>query len=231
MCISDYRRIARENLSGNWKSAIGTAIVASLLGGLLTGASFLFSIRINLDEQGIRTIKEIFPHILEIATVTGAISSVLGIVSFILGGVIQLGYAKYLLKQHDHREPKFNDLFSMFDQFGAGFCQALLRGLYIFLWSLLFVIPGIVASYRYAMTPFIMAENPELSASEAITLSKHMMNGRKWELFCLDFSFIGWSILCGLTLNLGYIFLNPYCNAAHAAFYRNLTQQTPGDIL
>lgn len=227
MFAKDYRRIARENLQGNWKTSVLTAMVACLLGGLITGSSFIPNIRMNLDEQGLRTLYQLAPFILKLATVTGMIVSVLALPCFILGGVIQLGYASYLLKQHDRTEFRFNDLFSKFDHFGAGFCQAFLRGLYTFLWSLLFVIPGIIATYRYAMTPFIMAEHPEMTASEAIRASKQMMVGHKWELFCLDFSFLGWNLLCGLTLNLGNIFLNPYTNAAHAAFYRNISARDP----
>ena len=77
------------------------------------------------------------------------------------------------------------------------------------------------------MTPFIMAEHPELTASEAIAASKKMMKDNKWALFCLDFSFIGWGILCALSLNIGHIWLNPYRNAAYAAFYRRVSVSDP----
>ena len=73
------------------------------------------------------------------------------------------------------------------------------------------------------MTPFIMAENPEMSASEAITASKELMDGHKGELFTLDLTFIGWGLLAALTLNLGNLALNPHHNAAYAAFYTDLT--------
>jgi uncharacterized membrane protein len=71
------------------------------------------------------------------------------------------------------------------------------------------------------MTPFIMAEHPEMTAKEAITASKHAMDGHKFELFCLGFSFIGWGILAILTLGIGFIFLSPYIEASWAAFYRD----------
>lgn len=133
-----------------------------------------------------------------------------------------MGYCRFLLRQHDGQSVEFGDLFSQFDRFGAGFAQRFLRNLYVFLWSLLFIIPGIVKSYAYSMTPFIMAEHPDLTASRAIELSIQMMDGHKTDLFILDLSFLGWSILAILTGNLGYLFLNPYENAAHAAFYRQL---------
>lgn len=88
--------------------------------------------------------------------------------------------------------------------------------------QLLLIIPGIMASYSYAMTGYILAEHPELTASEAIAQSKDMMAGNRWRLFCLQFSFIGWDILCALTLGIGNLALRPYRHAAEAAFYREL---------
>ena len=73
------------------------------------------------------------------------------------------------------------------------------------------------------MTPFIMAENPDLSANDAITISTELMEGHKGELFTLDLTFLGWDILAAITCNIGYLALNPYKNAAYAAFYRDLT--------
>ena len=77
----------------------------------------------------------------------------------------------------------------------------------VMLWSILFVIPGYIALYRYAMTPYIMAENENLSVMEAITESKRIMMGNKWRLFCLDLSFLGWELLGILTLGIGFFSL------------------------
>ena len=227
MFAKDYRELARENLRGNWKPSVITAMIACLLGGLIVGSNFFPEFEFKIEDQNFRDLSEFLSFTISNFGVIFSLVSALNLLHFILGGVIQLGYAQYLLNQHDRREFKINDLFSKFDCFGAGFCQNFLRGLYVFLWSLLFVIPGIIAEYRYAMTPFIMAEHPELTASEAIKISKKMMQGNKWELFCLRFSFIGWILLCGLTLNIGCIFLNPYINAAEAAFYRKVSAYTP----
>ena len=95
--------------------------------------------------------------------------------------------------------------------------------MYVLLWSLLFIIPGIIATYSYAMTEFILAEHPELTASEAIARSKEMMSGNRWCLFCLHFSFIGWDILSSLTLGIGNLWLHPYKQAANAVFYREIS--------
>lgn len=216
MNSSDYRRIARNNLQGNWGQAILAAFLAALLGGLLIGSGF--ELNIKLDEETYSRIYEIAGGYLRITATAG---SFLSLVHFILGGVIRQGYCQYLLKQYDGKNPEINDLFSQFHRFGDGFCLALLQGLYIFLWSLLFVIPGIVAIYRYAMAPFVLLENPDMTASEAIAASKQMMDGHKGELFILRLSFFGWILLGAFTLGIGYLWLNPYMNAAEAAFFRS----------
>lgn len=213
-----FRARARAVLQNSWGVSIGAAAVGYLLGGLIVGASFLPNFQSDLAE--------LLDISFETPYLAVQITSLLSLVSFIIGGVIQLGYVKFLLSQHDGKPYEFNDLFSQFDRFGDGFVQSFLRSLYITLWTLLFIIPGIIAGYSYAMTPFLMAENPELSASQAIAASKEMMKGHKGELFALDLSFIGWALLCILTLNIGNLWLNPYRNAAYAAFYRELQAQT-----
>lgn len=218
MFASDHRQVARDNLQGNWGLSIGVAAMAVILGGCVAGSSFLP--KLNIDLKSISLSDLTLP--LRNATLS---LSMLGIISFILGGVLELGHARYLLDQHEHRELRFDTLFSMFHYFGTGFCQQFLRSLYIALWSLLLVFPGAIASYRYAMTPFILAEHPDMTASDAIKASSDLMAGHKWELFCLDLSFLGWIILCAITANLGNLALNPYRSAARASFYRELCRE------
>jgi len=231
MEAKQIRALARERLQGSWGISIGVAALACLLGGLLIGGSFLPEVEIREQVESVRSanIGEIFGYAFQNAYGAGLfgygiLASLLGFASFLLGGVLQLGYAKFLLKQYYGQDLEFNDLFSEFDRFGTGFAQAFLRGLYVMLWSLLLIVPGIIASYRYAMTPFILIDHPELTASQAIERSKAMMNGHKGELFYLDLTFIGWGILAGLTMNLGHLALNPYRNAAYAVFYKDLTR-------
>lgn len=220
MTYSDIRRVARENLSGNWGLSIGACLLAAIMGGMLIGSSFLPQLNIHLENQDIESWEEFFR--VTLGSTTFSVNTI-NLVHFILGGVIQLGYAQFLLKQYNRANFEVKDLFSQFERFGQAFLQRFLRILYTSLWSLLFIIPGIVKSYAYAMTPFIMAENPEMAASEAITASKEMMDGHKGELFTLDLTFIGWDLLCLLTLNIGHLWLNPYKNAAYAVFYKDLT--------
>lgn len=220
------RARARENLRNNWGLSIAVAVVASLLGGLITGTSFLPELKYDIPLDHFPILQKYMSQWnqgLHIGSFTlNFRAGIFGFAAFLLGGVLQIGYADYLLKQQDGKETNFRDLFSRFDHFGTGFAQQFLRGLYIALWSLLFIIPGIIKGYSYAMTPFILAEHPNLTASQAIDLSKDLMDGHKGELFVLDLSFLGWIILATLTLNLGHIALNPYRNAAYAAFYRQL---------
>ena len=77
------------------------------------------------------------------------------------------------------------------------------------------------------MTPFILAEHPEMTANEAISASKELMRGNRWRLFCLEFSFIGWQLLCLLTVGIGYLWLKPYESTARAVFYREISSSGP----
>ena len=97
-----------------------------------------------------------------------------------------------------------------------------LMNLFIFLWSLLFIIPGIVKAFSYALTPFILEERPELGANEAIDHSRAMMKGHKFDLFWLLLSFIGWGILCMFTFGIGFLWLAPYMQTSFAAFYEDV---------
>lgn len=222
------RSRARAVLAGHWGISMGVAALAALLGGLLTGSSFLPNISYQIPIR-IPVLEELSAVLREGARMgrfTFSVrSGVFGLAAFILGGTLQLGYARFLLKQHDGQEAEFNDLFSQFDRFGTGFAQHFLRGLYVALWSILLVIPGIMKHYSYAMTPFILAEHPELTATQAIDWSQELMDGHKMDLFILDLTFIGWGILAGMLWNLGYLALNPYKNASHAAFYRLLLEE------
>ncbi len=216
MRARDYREIARNNLDGKWGIAVLVSFLATLLGGSLTGGSS----SLNIDAETIAQLPESVQSVFLMLLYLGMI---LGLVQFLIGGVIRQGYAIFLLKQHDGQNPDTRDLFSQFHDFARGFLLALLQSIFTFLWTLLFIIPGIIAAYRYAMAPFIMAENPEMRPREALRASSQLMDGHKWELFCLGFSFIGWTFLAALTLGIGGLWLTPYVNAAYTAFYRNIS--------
>ena len=102
-----------------------------------------------------------------------------------------------------------------------------LRCAYIFLWSLLLVIPGIVKALSYSLVPFLIKDRPELSADETIDLSARMMDGHKTDLFLLYLSFISWFFLSLLTCGIGFFFLTPYVRTSVAAFYEDLRAELP----
>ena len=118
--------------------------------------------------------------------------------------------------------PKAEDAFSGFDDFWAAFKVSFLVGLFTLLWSLLFVIPGIVKCFSYSMSNYILAENKGKSALECINESKKITNGYKMDLFILSLSFIGWSFVCAITLGIATIWVGPYIQATFANAYECL---------
>ena len=118
--------------------------------------------------------------------------------------------------------PEVKNCFDGFDDFFSAFKVTFLVGIYTFLWSLLFIIPGIVKGYSYSMAMYVLADNKGKSARECITESKAMMEGHKMELFVLDLSFIGWYLLCCLTCGLASLYVVPLLNATHANVYETI---------
>jgi uncharacterized membrane protein len=98
----------------------------------------------------------------------------------------------------------------------------LLIGIFVFLWSLLFVIPGIIAGFRYSQAAFLMMDDPDLSPLDAIRQSKELMRGHKWEYFVFQLSFIGWYFLCGITFGIAMIWVMPYLTVAEINYYEEL---------
>ena len=146
-----------------------------------------------------------------------------GIGSFFLGFIVA-GYYAVNLNLIRTKTAKIEDLFSGCKNFVTNFVAYLLMQVFIALWSLLFLIPGIVKSYSYAMTMYILNDHPEMSASEAITESRKMMNGHKAELFVLHLSFLGWGILSSFTFGILLLYVMPYMQATSAAFYEKLKE-------
>ncbi len=234
---SDFRTLARDSLRGKWTIAVIAGLIASLLGGISSNGP---KINLNLNDGGaslnltyanqqIYSTQSGFLPELNGWIIGGAIyiiiaAIVMAIGFFILGSIVSVGYSKFNLDLVDRQKaPEINTLFGYFNHWKEVTLTNLLQTVYVILWSLLFIIPGIIASYSYAMTGYILAENPELAPSEAIERSKQMMTGNRFRLFCLQFSFIGWSILAALTLGIGNLWLTPYRQAATAAFYREVS--------
>ncbi|MEG0795855.1 MAG: DUF975 family protein [Odoribacter sp.] len=147
-----------------------------------------------------------------------------------LGGIfliLPLGYGVMIvfLKSFRGEEVEIGRLFDGFNDYWRIFGTMILVYLYTFLWSLLLIIPGIIKSYSYGLTSYILLDEPELKYDAAIQKSMAMMRGNKMKLFLLDLSFIGWGLLCILTLGIGFLWLSPYIYSARAAFYQDLKKE------
>lgn len=225
----EFREIAGQSLTGRWKIAAFAGFLASLLGGIASGGNVDISAVFDYGKDTpMPLITEIPPELQAFLAafllIFSAVLMAVSVALLVVGSNVSVGYYKFNLNLVDSRTaPEIRTLFSYFWNWRTNLAASLLQALFVFLWSLLFVIPGIIAGYNYAMTGYILAENPELSARAAIEKSKSMMYGNRWRLFCLRFSFIGWDILCMLTLGIGYLWLTPYKQAAEAAFFREVS--------
>lgn len=239
----DFRESGWNILRGRYWWAVLAGLIASILGGFGSVGSFRFDFNIKTDSSDfyhfvqrltdgqidMSAIRDIVRPFAGIAAALGGLFVIYGIAMFIVGSAVELGYNKFNLSMYESTgAPKIETLFSRFSYLGNALLLRLLMLVKILVWTLLFIIPGIIAAYRYSMAPFIMAENPDLSATESIEKSKQMMAGNKWRLFCLQLSFIGWLLLAAFTGGIGGVFLAPYMKAAMTAFYLDLTGRLPG---
>lgn len=164
----------------------------------------------------------LFVLILAIILITGT-----GFGGFFLTGVLLVGLNTVIYKSYREKELDLGLVFEPFtkERYLNSLVAHLLKLIFIFLWSLLFIIPGIIKAYSYSMTSFLLADNKEMSGQEAIEESKRIMSGNKKRLFFLDLSFIGWILLSLLTLGIGFLFLAPYVYSARTAFYLDLVKE------
>lgn len=224
---ADFRRIARGVLKGKWKIAVLAGFLASLLFAL-------DELNISIDTETadlLNTIGIVNPSYANLFFKLAAVVTVVSIVAMVLrlalGGIISIGYAKFNLNLLDGAPATVGDLFAYFSYWKNAIIARLVSTVIITLFSILFVIPGIIASLSLAMVPYILAENPDMKAIDALKLSKNIMDGNRWRLFCLQFSFIGWHLLASLTLGIGYLWLTPYMHASYTAFFRDITVTEP----
>lgn len=227
---AEFRSIARLALKGKWPIAILAGFITLLLGGIASPINFSYNIgsNVNVNETGgaldlENTVSFLPDWFTVIAGAMVFFAIIYAILYFVVGSVISVGYAKFNLEIVDHGEAKVGTLFECMRMWKTAVATRLLTSLFIFLWTLLFIIPGIMAAYSYAMTDYILAENPDMKATEAMRASKEMMKGNRMRLFLLELSFIGWLILCLFTCGLGVFALTPYQEAAYAAFYREVS--------
>ena len=140
----------------------------------------------------------------------------------LLDVLLGAGYCLYQLGIRRGEEMPYLTLFDGFSFTGKLILLALVRYIFVFLWSMLFIIPGIIAAYRYRFAVYNLCENPEMGVMDAINMSKAQTAGFKWQLFVLDLSFLGWQILCGLTLGILSIWIQPYRAQTDIGFFQQI---------
>lgn len=160
----------------------------------------------------------------------GGLANVIPVVGSIAAAIViipafSIAMVIVYLKLVSGVKPEIAELFQHFNKFWASFKVTFFMGLFIMLWSLLLYIPGIIKGLSYSMSMYILAENPDMPALEAIDRSKKMMDGHKMELFVLMLSFIGWYLLCMVTFGIAAIYVVPYMSATLANFYNNIKGQ------
>lgn len=229
----ELKREALNGLTGHWGIAIGAGLVAS---ALISGASFGASFRVSFPADtestsaaitgGVINLKILVVTLLIIAAAF-AVSLAISVAYSLFSSVIETGYARFNIDLVDYREPSFGSLFSYFRYWKNIAVAGVLKQLFITLGYMLFIVPGIIMYYNYAMVPYILADDPTISGKEALAKSKQMMYGHRWRLFCIGMSFFGWVILAMLSFGVGMIWLTPYMNATHAAFYKDLISEQP----
>ena len=179
---ADYRALARDALRGRWKTAVLAGLLASALGANIVNATGNITSNANRANQNSNITPdgslELFSQANggRLLAVLVACIVVWTLFTLVVGGAVRLGYARFNLNLADGKAAAVSDLFSQKGRLWDGFCLKFLQGLYVALWSLLLVIPGIVKSYSYAMAPYIMAEHPALTANEAITAMAYVLS-------------------------------------------------------
>lgn len=149
-----------------------------------------------------------------------------GLVTLVIGGPLTMGITRIFLKVYDKQAFELGELFDGFKEFSRTFTAYLLIAIYVFLWMLLLIVPGIIAALGYAMTFYIMAEDPNIAARDAMRKSKEMMFGHKTELFMLGLSFIGWAILATIPFGIGWLWLESYIMTSITIFYKRIKGET-----
>jgi uncharacterized membrane protein len=224
MKSKDFKQRAKDALSGNWFKAIIAAIIAMSCGAV---GGFTVSINQELpttpDDGSISALAGSLGQSVDIELIISLVAAILlGALSLLvlmfISIVVRIGYSQFNLDLVRSGDARIATLFAHIKQCAVGFRANLLMIFRVFLGCLL-IIPGIVMSYSYAMIDYVLAENPDMNAREALAESRRIMRGNRWKLFCLQLSFIGPMLLCILTLGIGLFWFVPYESATIAVFY------------
>ncbi|MBR4339379.1 MAG: DUF975 family protein [Bacteroidales bacterium] len=210
---SELKDKALNDLKGNWTQPVLASLVYMVIAIIFSGDPSAFnSSNVGMQQNftvwsGIRFLVSLF------FIMPMSYSYMLLFLDFIRG----------------EKEKIVGKMFGFFKDYGRSFGIMFMVYLYIFLWSLLLVIPGLIKALAYSMSYYISKDHPEYSIDECIEASKRMMDGHKWELFVLYLSFIGWILLSILTLGIGFLWLAPYMDTTIAHYYEELKAEQPAE--
>lgn len=224
----ELKQNAWNSLKPHYWAALGVSLLAGLLGGTHASGKLDFSeipsayenlVTMYMQEGGVES--EAYAAALVTLGIILLIAVPIGLVLYaFLSGPVNVGYCKFFMQARED-DVQISHLFSAFT--GGRYMNIVkvmfLRCLYTSLWSLLFVIPGIIKGYEYYLIPYLLAENPNLPKDRAFAISKQAMNGEKWNVFVLELSFIGWYLLGLLACCLGMFAVVPYEKATYTEFY------------
>ena len=218
----ELKNSALAALKGNWAPAVLGAIFFTFATCLITSPGYCA----NMAAFDMPFFDSINPKLLKI------FSNSSFLLNFFLLYPLSLGYSvahKELLQNGDAAITR-NTVRLAFSDYVRNAVSILLVYLYTLLWTLLFIVPGIIKGLAYSLTPFIVKDNPQLSPNQAINLSMKMMKGHKFDLFYLYLSFIGWIFLAILTLGIGLLWVIPYMQTSMAAFYLDVKNDYNNNI-
>ena len=218
----ELKNSALAALKGNWAPAVLGAIFFTFATCLITSPGYCS----NMAAFDMPFFNSINPKLLKI------FSNSSFLLNFFLLYPLSLGYSvahKELLQNGDAAITR-NTVRLAFSDYVRNAVSILLVYLSTLLWTLLFIVPGIIKGLAYSLTPFIVKDNPQLSPNQAINLSMKMMKGHKFDLFYLYLSFIGWILLAMLTLGIGLLWVIPYMQTSMAAFYLDVKNDYNNNI-
>ena len=222
---------AKQVLKGNyWKAFIVSIVLALVSGGIGSGAnsginaSGRYNSEVSVNEQynnETGTVDEVATsRAIKWTIAIAIITIILSVLRLIIGYAVEVGGTKFFLRASLGETDIGYLLYGFKNKRYANILKTMFtRDLYLFFWTLLFIIPGIIKSYSYRMVPYILADNPNIDRKRAIQLSRDMTDGQKATIWGLDLSFIGWYILGFFALVIGILFVLPYENATHAELY------------
>lgn len=212
---AEIKSRAKESLKGQYWYAFGVTILVSVIVGLASSVFVAISTVMNMNaangSTGASALAVVIFYLLYFAVI------------FLVALPLSIGMIRFFLNVCKGEKAQVSDLtYAYKSNLGNVILMLLKEIVFIWLWSLLFLIPGIIKTYQYFMIEYMVADNANLDRKRAFEITKAAMKGNKWRTFVLGLSFIGWILLCSITFGIGYLFLAPYMSATYAQYYLEL---------